>query len=71
MPGLEWSQSERRFALYKGRNIIKSLWYGLAFFVVKNDKRKIFNFGKVDGRIPIIQLARSRSKRQKGTNVQR
>ena len=71
MPRLEWSQSERRFVLYKGRNIIKSLWYGLAFFVVKNDKRKIFNFGKVDGRIPITQLARSRSKRQKGTNVQR
>ena len=45
-----------------------SLWYGLAFIVNQKWKNKIYKLRKVD-RIPILQLVRSRSKKQKETKI--
>ena len=42
-----------------------SFWYWLAFTVNQNWKNKIYRLGKVDDRTPILQLARSMSKKQK------
>ena len=39
--------------------------YGLAFFVNQKWKNKIYKLGKVDGRIQILQPARSRNKDKK------
>ena len=43
---------------------IISLWYGLAFLVNQKWKIKIYKLGK-GGRIPILQLTRSRNKNKK------
>ena len=52
--------------------VIISLWYGLAFFVNQKLKNKIYKVEKGDDRVPmkgpndrvpILQLARSRSKK--------
>ena len=51
--------------LFGQRHIILSLWYGLAFIVDQKWKNKIYRLGKVHDKIPILQLIRSRSKRQK------
>ena len=37
----------------------------LAFIVNKKLENKIYKLGKVDDRIPVLQLARSRGKKQK------
>ena len=41
----------------------------LAFIVNQKWKNKIYKFWKVDDRIQILQLARSRNKRQKETKI--
>ena len=46
-----------------------SLWYGLEFMVNQKRKNKISVLGKVDDRIPILQLTRSKSKKSKGTEI--
>lgn len=43
------------------RNIFH--WYGLAFIVNQKLKSKIYKLEKGDDRFPIMQLARSRSKK--------
>ena len=43
-----------------------SLWYGLAFIVDQKWKNRINKFREVDEKI--LQLARSRTKRQKETD---
>ena len=53
--------------------IIISLWcglaYWLAFVVNQNWKNKIYRLGKVDEKIPILQVTRSKSKRQAQTEI--
>ena len=49
--------------------MITSVWYGLAFIVNKKWKNKIYKLGKVDDRIPVLQLIASRSKTQKETEL--
>ena len=46
-----------------------SLWYAIAFIVNQKWKNKIYKVGKVDDRIPVLQLTRSRSKKQKETEI--
>ena len=46
-----------------------SLWYGLTFIVNKKWKDKIYKPGKVDDKIPVLQLTRSRSKKQKEPDI--
>ena len=48
---------------------VSGLWYGLAFIMNKNRKNKIYKLRNVDERIPVIQLNRSRSKKQKEPNI--
>ena len=36
--------------------LITSVWYGLEFIVNKKLKNKIYKLGKVDDRIPVLQL---------------
>ena len=48
------------------KHIIMSLWHGLAFIVDQKWKNRINKLRKVDEKI--IQLARSRTKRQKETD---
>ena len=50
-------------SLYGKGHIIISLWYRLAFIVNQKLKNKIYQLGKTDDRIPILQVARSRSKK--------
>ena len=50
-------------------NVVTSLWYGLAFIVNKKWKNKIYKLGKVDDRIPVLQLARSRGKKQNESDM--
>ena len=47
--------------------MIISVWYGLALIVDQKWKNKIYKLGKV-GKIPILRLARSMSKKQKETD---
>ena len=41
----------------------------LAFIVNKKLKNKIYKLGKADDRIPVLQLTRSRGKKQKESDV--
>ena len=50
-------------------NVVASLWYGLAFIVNKKWKNKIYKLGKVEDRIPVLQLARSRAKKQNESDI--
>ena len=43
--------------------------YWLAFIVNKKWKNKIYKLGKVDDRISVLQVTRSRSKKQKEINI--
>ena len=45
--------------------IITSLFYGLAFIVKKMCKNKIYKLRKVDDRISVLQLTRSKVKSKK------
>ena len=47
----------------------KAIWYGLAFIVNKKLKNKIYNLGKANDRIPVLQLTRSRGKKQKESDI--
>ena len=52
---------QRKFVLNQQRQKIISLWwYGLAFIVSQKWKNKIYKLGKVEDRIAILQLVRSR-----------
>ena len=55
----------------KGIAIVIFIWHGLAFIVNYKWKNKIYKQGKLDDRIPILQLARFRSKRKKETDESR
>ena len=46
-----------------------TVWYGLAFIMNQKWKNTSCKQEKVDGRIAILQLARSTSKRQKETEI--
>ena len=46
----------------KDNDLPLAVWYGLAFTVNQRFKNKIYKLEKDDERIPILQLARSRSK---------
>ena len=46
-----------------------SFLYGIAFIVNQKWKNKIDKLKKVDERIPILQLTRLRSKKQKETDI--
>ena len=46
-----------------------AVWYGLAFIVNQKRKNKNYKQEKVDDRIAVLLLARSRSKRQKETEI--
>ena len=45
------------------------LWYGLAFIVNQKWKSKTYKLGKVDDRTLVLQIARSRGKNQKATEM--
>ena len=47
--------------------MIISVWYGIALIVDQKWKNKIYKLGKV-GKIPVLGLARSMSKKQKETD---
>ena len=50
--------------------LITSVWYGLALIVNKKKWRnKIYKLGKVEDRIPVLQLIRSMSQKQKETDL--
>ena len=51
----------KKALLYVFCTLLMSLWYGLAFVVNQKFKNKIYNLGKKDDSIPMLQLARSRS----------
>ena len=50
-------------------NGVTSLWYGLAFIVNKRWKNKIYKLGKVDDRISVLQLTRSKGKKQNESDI--
>ena len=50
-------------------NVITSLWYGLAFIVNKKWKNKIYKLGRVEDRIPVLKLTKSRGKKQKESDI--
>ena len=50
-------------------NIITSFWYGLVFIVNIKWKNKIYKLGSFNDRIPVLPLTRSRSKKQKESNI--
>ena len=59
-------QQQRKFVQAKTQvAIIISLWCGLAFIVNQKWKNQIEKLGKVDDKIPILQLTRSKSKKTK------
>ena len=53
----------------KLEHLITCLWYGPAFIVNKKWKTKIYKMGKVDDRIPVLQLTRSSSKKQEEPDI--
>ena len=66
-------QYQRRFVY-----LISSLWYGIVscdscdmvtFTVSKTWKLKMHKLGKVDDRIPVLQVTRSRSKKEKEADI--
>ena len=59
----------RQFVLYGQKHTIICLWYGLTFTVDQKWKNTILNLRKVDERILILELAITRSKRQKETKI--
>ena len=63
----------RKSVLYGQRHTITSipLGYGIAFIVDQKRKNKIYKQGKVDDRISILKLARSRTRRRKETSVEK
>ena len=61
---MERKRYQRKFLLFTP-NVITSFWNGLALIVNKKWKNKIYKLGNVDDRIPVLQLTRSRGKKQK------
>ena len=61
-------QYQRMFVLYWQRHKLL-FWFGLAVIVNQKCKNKIYKLRKLDDRIQILQLARSRNKRQKETEI--
>ena len=48
--------SRHRSSIGVSNYLITSVWYGLEFIVNKKWKNKIYKLGKVDERIPVLQL---------------
>ena len=61
--------NQSQFVSYWQKHKIITLKYGLTFIVDQIWKNKIYKLGKVDDRIQIQQLAKSRNKRQKQTDI--
>ena len=60
---------QRQFVLYGQIHTVICLWYGLPFIVDQKWKNTISKLMKVDERILIVELARTRSKGQKETKI--